>query len=119
MNLYLVLSSLLVLFIPCALYCFFFIFIFIFSLSSVSFLLFIQFFITYERQPHLNQQNTVFGKVIGGWEVLDAMEKLQSTGKKDRPVNCPVISNISIHANPLAEGDIVYPSKSGPPERCA
>mmetsp|Transcript_21937 Transcript_21937/g.32052 ORF Transcript_21937/g.32052 Transcript_21937/m.32052 type:complete len:183 (-) Transcript_21937:163-711(-) len=81
-----------------------------------------QFFITYERQPHLNNVYTVFGKVINGWEVLDQMERLPCMGgtKKSqmhKPVKPPVIERITIHANPLAEEGIVYPSKTGPPER--
>merc|ERR1740136_428389 len=34
-----------------------------------------QFFITYERQPHLNQVYTVFGRMLEGWDVLDTMER--------------------------------------------
>ena len=57
---------------------------------------------------------TVFGKVIGGWETLDLMERLEN-GKKDRPVNPPVIEKVIIHANPLADQGIVYMDASGPP----
>jgi hypothetical protein len=35
-----------------------------------------QFFITYAKHAHLNGKYTVFGRVIGGLEVLDAMEKV-------------------------------------------
>lgn len=81
-----------------------------------------QFFITYERQPHLNNVYTVFGKLLEGWEVLDAMEKLPAVGgsKKSlahRPVNPPIIKYVTIHANPLADEGIVYPTKDGPPEK--
>jgi peptidyl-prolyl cis-trans isomerase-like 3 len=81
-----------------------------------------QFFITYERQPHLNNIYTVFGKVLEGWDVLDAMEKLQVVGgsKKsiaNRPVNPPTIKGVTIHANPLGDDGIVYPTKDGPPEK--
>ena len=34
-----------------------------------------QFFVTYAKHAHLNGKYTVFGRVIGGLEVLDAMEK--------------------------------------------
>jgi len=81
-----------------------------------------QFFITYERQPHLNNTYTVFGRMLEGWEVLDTMERLPVVGgpKKsiaNRPVNPPVINSITIHANPLADEGIVYPTKEGPPEK--
>lgn len=81
-----------------------------------------QFFITYERQPHLNNIYTVFGRVLDGWEVLDAMERLPVQGgpKKsvaNRPVNPPTIKGLTIHANPLADDGIVYPDKNGGPEK--
>ena len=58
----------------------------------------VQFFITYERQPHLNNVYTVFGRVLNGWDVLNNMERLPVEGEaamkkmnKHRPVNPPVI----------------------------
>lgn len=83
-----------------------------------------QFFITYERQPHLNNVYTVFGRVLNGWEVLDAMERLPVEGEgakkkrnKHRPIKPPVIEGVTIHANPLAEDNIVYPTKDCPSEK--
>lgn len=81
-----------------------------------------QFFITYEQQPHLNNVFTVFGRMLDGWEVLDQMERLVVKGgaKKSqayRPIDPPAIFAITIHANPLADEGIVYPSKTGPPEK--
>lgn len=60
-----------------------------------------QFFICYGAQPHLNNQNTIFGQVIDGFDVLDALERTP-VGKKNRPVTDIVIERIIIHANPLA-----------------
>lgn len=81
-----------------------------------------QFFITYERQPHLNNVYTVFGRMLDGWDVLDQMERLPVQGgpkksQASRPLNPPVIKSITIHANPLADEGIVFPSKTGPPEK--
>lgn len=81
-----------------------------------------QFFITYERQPHLNNVYTVFGRLLQGWDVLDRIEKLPSVGgskksMKNRPVDPPVILGVTIHANPLADEGIVYPDKNGGPEK--
>jgi peptidyl-prolyl cis-trans isomerase-like 3 len=81
-----------------------------------------QFFITYEVQKHLNNVYTVFGRMLDGWEVLDAMERLPAVGgpKKSmahRPINPPVIQKITIHANPLADEGIVYPTSNGAPEK--
>ena len=42
------------------------------------------------------------------------MERLEN-GEKDRPVEPPVITNITIHSNPLADEGITYPTADGPP----
>lgn len=60
-----------------------------------------QFFITLAPAPHLDGKNTVFGKVIDGWEVLEEMEKVE-IDKKSRPLERMEIKSITIHANPLA-----------------
>ena len=81
-----------------------------------------QFFITYELQPHLNNVYTVFGRVLDGWDTLDQMERLPVEGEaatkkrnKFRPINPPLIKGITIHANPLADSNIIYPTKDGEP----
>lgn len=63
----------------------------------------------------------MFGRVLNGWDVLDNMERLSVEGEaatkkrnKHRPVNPPVIKNVTIHANPLADANIIYPTKDGP-----
>ena len=61
-----------------------------------------QFFITYTKAMHLNMKYTVFGKVIHGWDVIDALEK-QQVGEKDRPLHPAVIESVTIHANPIAD----------------
>jgi len=77
-----------------------------------------QFFITYSSQTHLDNVYSVFGRVIGGFEVLTTMENLpMSEKKKHRPLQPPVIDRVTIHANPFAEEGIVYPSKTGPPAK--
>ena len=43
-----------------------------------------QFFITFRSCNHLDRKHTVFGKLVGGMNVLDAMEKV-ATDAKDRP----------------------------------
>ncbi|CAG5156947.1 uncharacterized protein ALTATR162_LOCUS4740 [Alternaria atra] len=60
-----------------------------------------QFFITFAPAPHLDGKNTVFGKVLEGWEVLDDMESVQ-VDKKSRPQEKMEIKSVTIHANPLA-----------------
>jgi peptidyl-prolyl cis-trans isomerase-like 3 len=63
-----------------------------------------QFFITFTAQPTLDGKNTVFGKVLDGWETLDAIEAVKVDGK-GRPVKGGekvVVEGVKIHANPLA-----------------
>ncbi|KAI9902020.1 hypothetical protein N3K66_003837 [Trichothecium roseum] len=62
-----------------------------------------QFFILFDKAPHLDGMNTVFGKVIGdeGLAVLSKMDNIE-VDKKNRPKEPFRIDNITIHANPLA-----------------
>lgn len=62
-----------------------------------------QFFITYAKQPHLDMKYTVFGKVIGGFETLDDLEKVPVQEKNMRPIQPVKIRDITIHANPIAD----------------
>ena len=60
-----------------------------------------QFFICYAAAPHLDGKNTVFGRVIGGLDVLDVMEGME-VDKKGRMKEKIVIERVTIHANPIA-----------------
>eukprot|EP00298_Acanthocystis_sp_HF-20_P026422 c4113_g1_i1.p1 GENE.c4113_g1_i1~~c4113_g1_i1.p1 ORF type:complete len:162 (+),score=63.44 c4113_g1_i1:19-504(+) len=60
-----------------------------------------QFFITYAKQPHLNNKFTIIGKVIAGWETLDALEKVPD--KNGVPAEDIVLERVTIHANPIAD----------------
>lgn len=60
-----------------------------------------QFYITYAPQPHLDNVSSVIGRVIGGSDTLDALEKVP-VGPKNRPVTPIVITAVTIHANPFA-----------------
>jgi len=62
-----------------------------------------QFFITYDKQPHLDMKYTVFGKVIDGMEVLDSLEGLPVKERSYRPLSDVKIIRITIHANPIAD----------------
>ena len=61
-----------------------------------------QFFMTYQKQAHLNNKYTIFGQVIHGWDALSAMEKVP-VDEKNVPLNDIVLRSVTIHANPLAE----------------
>ncbi|KAK7404043.1 Peptidyl-prolyl cis-trans isomerase cyp10 [Neonectria punicea] len=62
-----------------------------------------QFFITFDKAPHLDGVNTVFGKVIGdeGLATLSKMEAVE-VDRKNRPKEPIKIKTVTIHANPLA-----------------
>ena len=79
-----------------------------------------QFFVTYAKHAHLNGKYTVFGRVIGGLEALDAMEKARSLfafcvlgelttsaqapcDANDVPLTDIRLKGVTIHANPLAQ----------------
>jgi peptidyl-prolyl cis-trans isomerase-like 3 len=62
-----------------------------------------QFFICFDKAPHLDGKNTVFGHVLGdeSMAVLSKMEEIE-VDKKNRPKQEIRIENVTIHANPLA-----------------
>ena len=62
-----------------------------------------QFFITYAPQPTLDLKYTVFGKVIDGFDALEALEKVPVT-EKHKPIKETRLRWITIHANPIADG---------------
>src|SRR5579884_2548167 len=55
-----------------------------------------QFFIvTADSAPWLDGKHTVFGRVAGGMEVVDAIESLPTDGR-DRPLDPPTIESIEL-----------------------
>lgn len=54
-----------------------------------------QFFITTAATPWLNRKHTIFGQVVEGQEVVDAIETVP-TGAQDRPLDNVVINSVSI-----------------------
>jgi len=61
-----------------------------------------QFFVTFDKAPHLDGKNTVFGRVLEGWDTLDKMEEV-AVDKKNRPKEEIRITEVVIHANPIAD----------------
>lgn len=63
-----------------------------------------QFFICFEKAPHLDGKNTVFGHVLGddGLATLAKMEEVE-VDRKNRPKEDIRIESVTMHANPLAE----------------
>lgn len=62
-----------------------------------------QFFITFDRAPHLDGLNTVFGKVLGD-DSLATLARMEAVpvDKKNRPREPFCIESVTVHANPLA-----------------
>jgi len=64
-----------------------------------------QFFICYKSAPHLNNHHTVFGKLVGGMDVLKAMA-LVETDISDRPVSDIVIIDAIVYLNPFSKEEM-------------
>lgn len=58
-----------------------------------------QWFITFKPTPHLDKKHTVFGSLVGGDEVLDALEKLPVKPGTERPAKPVRITDVvmSVH----------------------
>jgi len=54
-----------------------------------------QFFVTVAETPWLNGRHTIFGQVVEGYDVVEAISQ-QPTGGQDRPVDDVVIEDIVI-----------------------
>ncbi len=54
-----------------------------------------QFFITHRATPHLDDRHSVFGRVVVGQDVLDAMGKVPK-GARDRPETDVVLERVEI-----------------------
>jgi len=61
-----------------------------------------QFFILYRPQSHLDRKHTVFGRVVGGTDVLDLMETTP-TDSDDRPTRDIKIEEVVVFVDPFEE----------------
>ncbi|KDQ06215.1 hypothetical protein BOTBODRAFT_141243 [Botryobasidium botryosum FD-172 SS1] len=62
-----------------------------------------QFFITFKEVPHLDNKHTVFGKLVGGEDVLDAIESVPTNPKTDKPLKPIVIKEVVIYQDPFED----------------
>jgi peptidyl-prolyl cis-trans isomerase-like protein 2 len=53
-----------------------------------------QFYFTFKAAPHLDKKHTVFGKLVGGEDVLDALEKIPVKPGTDRPAKLVRITDV-------------------------
>lgn len=63
-----------------------------------------QFFITFGAASHLDKKHTVFGKVVGGMEVLKKMEQCRAINEK--PVVPIVIQGTKCYSNPFTDENL-------------
>lgn len=63
-----------------------------------------QFFITFKSASHLDNVHSIFGRVVGGLDVLQAME-LVKTDNQDKPVKPIMIAKTIVLVNPFDELD--------------
>ncbi|KAI1404052.1 hypothetical protein F4819DRAFT_174884 [Hypoxylon fuscum] len=61
-----------------------------------------QFFIIYRPVKHLDRKHTIFGKVVGGADVLNKMEAVPTDGS-DRPLNKIFIKDVVVYLDPFDE----------------
>uniref|UniRef100_A0A8C3K966 Peptidylprolyl isomerase like 2 n=1 Tax=Calidris pygmaea TaxID=425635 RepID=A0A8C3K966_9CHAR len=64
-----------------------------------------QFFITFRSCAYLDRKHTVFGRVVGGFETLTAMENVESDPKTDRPKEEIRIETTTVFVDPYEEAD--------------
>lgn len=53
-----------------------------------------QFFVTFRATPNLDKKHTVFGKLVGGEDVLDTLEGLPVKAGTERPAKQVRISEV-------------------------
>jgi peptidyl-prolyl cis-trans isomerase-like 2 len=85
-----------------------------FALRKTSFSTFCrsQFYIAFKPTPNLDKKHTVFGKLVGGEDVLDTLEKLSRKDGTDRPVKPVKITEVVMYVAPtsavsIAEKDVI------------
>ncbi|XP_062313874.1 RING-type E3 ubiquitin-protein ligase PPIL2 [Osmerus eperlanus] len=64
-----------------------------------------QFFITFRSCAYLDRKHTVFGRVVGGFEALTAIERVESDPKTDKPHSEIKIITATVFVNPYEEAD--------------
>jgi peptidyl-prolyl cis-trans isomerase-like protein 2 len=62
-----------------------------------------QWYITFRETPHLDKKHTVFGKLVGGEDVLDAMERVKVKEGTEKPLKPLKITEVVIYQDPFEE----------------
>lgn len=63
-----------------------------------------QFFITFRSCRHLDRKHTIFGKIVGGLDTLNAIEKVE-VDNKDRPIEDIIVQSAQVFVDPFQEAD--------------
>ena len=61
-----------------------------------------QFFITYRPAKHLDRKHTIFGRVVGGLDILQKLENAPVDGS-DRPIDDIIMENVVVFVDPFEE----------------
>lgn len=61
-------------------------------------------FITYRSCRHLDGKHTIFGKLVGGMDTLNEMEKIE-VDNKDQPIEDIRVESVHIFVDPFQEAD--------------
>ncbi|XP_022406879.1 RING-type E3 ubiquitin-protein ligase PPIL2 isoform X1 [Monodon monoceros] len=64
-----------------------------------------QFFITFRSCAYLDRKHTIFGRVVGGFDTLTAMENVESDPKTDRPKEEIRMDSTTVFVDPYEEAD--------------
>ncbi|KAK0233006.1 cyclophilin-like domain-containing protein [Armillaria fumosa] len=62
-----------------------------------------QFYVTFKAAPNLDKKHTVFGRLVGGEDVLDALERLPRKEGTERPAKPVRITEVVIYQDPFEE----------------
>uniref|UniRef100_A0A8C9ZE28 RING-type E3 ubiquitin transferase n=1 Tax=Sander lucioperca TaxID=283035 RepID=A0A8C9ZE28_SANLU len=64
-----------------------------------------QFFITFRSCTYLDRKHTIFGRIVGGFEALTAMENVESDPKSDKPKSEIKLISATVFVDPYEEAD--------------
>ncbi|XP_031426157.1 RING-type E3 ubiquitin-protein ligase PPIL2 [Clupea harengus] len=64
-----------------------------------------QFFITFRSCAYLDRKHTVFGRVVGGFEALTALENVEADPKTDLPKSELKVLSTTVFVDPYEEAD--------------
>uniref|UniRef100_A0A8D3E840 RING-type E3 ubiquitin transferase n=1 Tax=Scophthalmus maximus TaxID=52904 RepID=A0A8D3E840_SCOMX len=65
-----------------------------------------QFFITFRSCNYLDRKHSIFGRVVGGFEALTAMENVESDPKTDKPKSEIKLISATVFVDPYEEADV-------------